>query len=207
MIFENGYPRVNGASDFDDSSHLAGILAITNYKDTVDCRRYIKTEFIRDTDSIISSIYGVLKKHTYVRCENTKYDFSRDQFILLAAGLIKQGYGDLVDLDYVTGRDIMPPSVRGMVRIAQAKKPYWFQKLWLKAEIYWHSYVQPLDEPNQIIALCSVYGDEYLKLWTVKNSLWRWSIRRYLSELDGAWRNEPELAEWVIKYVEGKIKT
>jgi hypothetical protein len=77
--------------------------------------------------------------------------------------------------------------------------------MWLKAEIYWHSYVQPLDEPNQIIALCSVYGDEYLKLWTNHNKLWKWSIYRYWSQLDGAWRGEPELAEWVIKYVESKI--
>jgi len=193
MIFENGYPRVNGSSDFEDSSHLAGILAITNYENTADCRRYIKTE------------YGVLQKHTYVRCENTKYDFSRDQFILLAAGLIKQGYGDLVDLDYVTGRDIMPPSVRGVARIATGKKAWWFQGLWLKAEILWHSYVQPLEESNQIIALCSVYGDEYLKLWTKHNKLWKWSIYRYWSQLDGSWRDEKELSEHVIKYVENKI--
>jgi hypothetical protein len=49
-------------------------------------------------------------------------------------------------------------------------------------------------------------ANKYLKLWTIKNSLWKWSIRRYLCELDGRWRGEPELAEWVINYVEEKIR-
>jgi hypothetical protein len=184
MIFINEYPKINGASDLEDSSHLAGILAIMEHPEAVECSKYV---------------FAQEPKPIYKRHPDSKYDFSRDQFILLAAGLIKQGHWELVNINYINGKDILPPSVRGMVRIAQGKTPHWFQKLWLKGEIYWHSYLQPLEEPFQIIALCSVYGDEYLKLWTKHNTKWQWSIKRYLSELDGAWRNEKELAEFVIQ--------
>lgn len=189
MIWNIKYPKVNGASDYEDSSHLAGILKITDHPEFVDCVNYIFNEN---------------GKYAYKRCPDSKYDFSRDQFILLAAGLIKQYDGHLVNLDYVNGKDIMPPSVHGLIRIAHGKKPRFYQSIWLKLEISWHSYFQPLDEPFQIIALCLVYGDEYLKLWTGKNKLWMWSIRRYLCELDGAWRNEPELAEFVIEKINKK---
>lgn len=190
MIFINDFPKIAGASDLEDSSHLAGILAITEHPQAVDCTKYV-----------VPTENGLI----YIRCPETKYDFSRDQFILLAAGLIKQGHGDLVNLAFVTGRDIMPPSVHGLVRIAQGKRPLWYQSLWLKTEIMVHAYFQKLDEPFQILALCSVYGDEYLKLWTSKNSLWRESIKRYLCELDGVWRGEKELAEHIIEYVSKRI--
>jgi hypothetical protein len=93
-----------------------------------------------------------------------------------------------------------------MVRIAQGKKPYFYQSIWLKLEIYWHSYLQPLEESNQLIALCSVYGDEYLKYWTKHNKLWKWSVRRYWGALDCEWRDEKELGEHIIRYVESKVE-
>jgi hypothetical protein len=188
MIFDEVYqlPRPNGATDFNDSSHLAGLLAVTKHSEQVSCKKYLR-------------VRGYTR-HPF----ESRYDFSRDQAIMLMCGLIAQGQQEYVNLKYITGRDILPPSVRGLVRIAQGKNPHLLQRLWLKGEIYWHSYLQPLEEPNQIIALCSAYGDEYLKLWTKHNKLWKWSIYRYWSQLDGQWRQEPELAEWVIKYVESK---
>lgn len=199
---ELGYPAPQGASDFEDSSHLAGLLAITEHHQAVDCRKYVTGYVVASSDS---PTWFKPTKRIYVRCPNTKYDFSRDQFAPLAAGLIKQGYAAYVNLEYITGRDLLPPSVRGLVRIAQGKNPQLLHRFWLKLEIYWHSYIQPLEEPNQIIALCLSYGDEYLKLWTSKNKLWRWSIYRYWSQLDGQWRGEPELADHIIKYIESKL--
>jgi hypothetical protein len=199
MIFDEVYqlPRPNGATDYNDSSHLAGMLAVTNHHQQVDCENYLIDRIV-DRDTPLGN---------YVRHPaEIQYDFSRDQFIPLACGLIAQGRGCMVQTRFVTGRDILPPSVRGLVRIAHGKNPQLHHRLWLKLEILWHSYIQPLDEPNQIIALCSVYGDEYLNLWTKHNKLWRWSLRRYWSELDGAWRDEKELCEHIIKYVESKIK-
>ena len=197
MIFDEVYklPRPNGATDYNDSSHLAGLLALTGHPQAVDCENYVIDRIV-DRDTPLGN---------YVRHPaEIQYDFSRDQFIPLACGLIAQGRGYMVQTRFITGRDILPPSVRGLVRIAQGKKPMCYQIAWLKLEILWHSYIQPLEEPNQIIALCSAYGDEYLKLWTKHNKLWKWSIRRYWSQLDGHWRAEPELAEWVIGYVTTK---
>ena len=193
-----GYPCINGSSDSEDSSHLAGILAITDYF-AIDCRKYVQGRIV-DRD---------MANGKYIRCRNSIYDFSRDQFILLAAGLIKQGFTEFVDLRFVDGRDIMPPSVHGMVRIARGLAPWLWQIMWFRLELWVNYTFQKLEEPFQIIAMCETYetyNKNYYKIWTDNNKLWRWSIRRYLCQLDGAWRGEPELAEHVIKYVEGKIK-
>lgn len=191
---EFGYPAPSGASDFADSSHLAGILAVTEHPQAVNCMKYVMQA---------PKFYV---RHPY----ETRYDFSRDQATCLMSGLIKQGYNEYVNLAFITGRDILPPSVRGLVRIAQGKKPTFIQRLWLKAEIYWHGYLQPLDEPFQIMCMVMTYdafagNNELLKLWTIKNKLWRWSIRRYFSQLDGAWRGEHELAEYIIQFVESRL--
>jgi hypothetical protein len=197
MKFDDVYklPKPNGATDYNDSSHLAGMLAVTNHHKQVDCENYIVDRIV-DRDTALAK---------YVRHPHEqRYDFSRDQYIPLACGLIAQNKRHMVNESFITGRDLLPPSVKGIRRRARLSEPYWYQKLWFKAEILWHSYLQPLDEPNQIICLCSVYGDEYLKLWTKHNKLWKWSLRRYWSQLDGDWRNEPELAEHIIEYVEKK---
>lgn len=194
---ELGYPAPQGSTDFADSSHLAGVLAVTKHPLQVDCLNYVYLWRATEGKKWINYIRHPLE---------TRYDFSRDQAILLMSGLIAQGHNEYVNLDFITGKDILPPSVRGLVQIAQGKKPTLIQRLWLKGEIYWHSYLQPLDEPNQIIALCLSYGDEYLKLWTSKNKLWKWSVRRYWSELDGAWRNEKELCDHIIEFIENKTR-
>lgn len=193
---ELGYPAPQGSTDFADSSHLAGVLAVTKHPLQIDCRDYYKADIHR---------WGTT--YYYVRHPNeTRYDFSRDQAVMLMSGLIAQGHNEYVNLDFITGKDILPPSVRGLVRIAQGKNPRLLHRFWLKCEIYWHSYIQPLEEPNQIIALCLSYGDGYLKLWTTKNKLWKWSIRRYWAELDGAWRNEKELCDHIIEFIENKTR-
>ena len=198
MRFDDVYklPRPNGATDYNDSSHLAGMLAVTNHPEQVPCEKYVVARIV-DRDTAIANY----TRHPL----ESRYDFSRDQATMLMAGLIAQGYNDFVNLSFITGRDLLPPSVRGMVRIAQGKRPYFYQSIWLKLEIYWHSYFQPLEESNQIIALCSVYGDEYLKLWTKHNKLWKWSVRRYWGALDCEWRDEKELGEHIVSYVERRI--
>jgi hypothetical protein len=196
MIFLNGLPRIQGASDMQDSSHLAGILAIFDHPQAVDCMKYVVPW--------VGINYG---KYKYVRCpDEQNYDFSRDQATLLMAGLLAQDKGAAVNLNFILGKDLLPPSVRGLEAIAKTGKASWLSHWWLKREIQWHSTLQPLEEPFQIIALCRSYdrahGTKYLKLWTESNKLWRWSIRRYLCELDGAWRDEKELCEFVIQKIE-----
>lgn len=194
MIFdEQGYPKPNGASDWADSSHLAGILAIFGHPQAVDCRKYIR--------------FGKYWRHP----EETRFDFSRDQATLLMSGLLAQGRQvDEVNMHLIDGKDLLPPSVRGLEAIAKHGKASWLSHQWLKGEIKWHSNLQPLEEPFQIIALCKSYdrahGTGYLKSWTQQNKLWRWSIRRYLCQLDGEWRDEKELCEFVIKKIEEETR-
>jgi hypothetical protein len=189
MIFDEfGYPKVNGADDWADSPHLAGILALFDHPQQVDCAKYV--------------VPG-----RYIRHPNeARYDMSRDQSILLMAGLWKQGKALLVNTDYIIGKDIIPPSVQGMVRKIKGKDYYFWQRWDFEAEFETNVTIQKLEEPFQVIAMCMVYGDGYLARWTRENNLWKWAIRRYLSELDGAWRGEKELAEYVIQKIEGMIK-
>jgi hypothetical protein len=194
MEFINGYPKISGASDLEDSSHLAGILAITEHPQAVTLARYI---FIKDMSA-------QKKEPVYKRCLNSKYDFSRDQSWLLMVGMLKHQESDLINTKYITGKDFIPPSLHGVETIAKRGKPYFFQKWWAMMEVYIHAKYQPLEEPFQTIAACEAYG--LYKFWTSRNKLWKWSVYRYLSQLDGAWRNEPELAEHVIAYVESRIK-
>jgi hypothetical protein len=211
MIFLNGLPRISGASDMQDSAHLNGILCIFNHPQAVDMRNYLvdakKGIPLRDSPS-----GGLIfhDKEMYVRCPFEYHnDCSRDQAILIMSGNLAQHRGEAVSLDYINGRDILPPSVRGLEAIAKTGKASWLSHWWLKREIAWHATLQPLEEPFQLIALCISYDRAgnygYLKKWTESNKLWRWSIRRYLCELDGSWRDEKELCEFVIAKIEGMI--
>lgn len=181
-----GLPKVNGADDYADSAHLAGLLAIFNHPQQTALVWYFSE--------------GKYRRHP----SEKRYDFSRDQATMLMAGFLSQKTSGLVDTKRIDGKDILPPSVRGLESIAKTGKASWLAHQWLKGEIWWHSNLQPLEEPFQIIALCKSYGGGYLKKWTVSNKLWKWSIRRYLSQLDGSWRNEPELAEWIIEKIEAE---
>lgn len=191
MIFDSlGFPRVNGADDFADSPHLAGILALFNHPQQVDLTKYV----------VPAEPLGDPNKLKYIRHPlETRYDMSRDQAILLMAGLWKQGRADLVNADFIIGKDIVPPSVHGMARKIKGKSPWFWQRGDFEAEFQTNITIQKLEEPFQIIAMCIVYGDGFLDRWTRENNLWKWAIRRYLSQLDGAWRDEKELSEFIIK--------
>jgi hypothetical protein len=188
MKFDDlGFPKVSGADDWQDSPHLAGILEFVDHPQKVDGTMYV---------------FG----RKYVRHPRERmYDVSRDQAILLMYCLYKQGRSDLVDLSFIDGRDIMSPAVRGFVRIMKGGKPYPWETWWFNRELETNWELQKLEEPFQIIVMCDVYGVEYLRRWTNANKLWRWAIRRYLCQLDGAWRGEPELAELVIQTIERRI--
>lgn len=149
----------------------------------------------------------------YRRCENPKYDTSRDQTLCLMLGLHLQGYKALVDLDRVNGRDIFAPGDRGHIKRCQGLRASWFENLWLVGEILWYRMFTPLDESNQLICKMWIAGDFYLKLWTKWNSKWEQSINRYWfegyindkGEREGAWRDEKFLAEQMILQIKTRL--
>jgi hypothetical protein len=184
MEFKDGYPKPNGASDFDDSSHLAGILVLTDHPQAPDMRQYVSG-------------------NKYIRNPWTKVDCSRDQGILIMCGLLKQGHKDLVRTDFINGKDILLPSVHGIETIAKTGKPTWLQRQCLIAELKFDG--ESIEEPFQNMAKAWAYGE--LRLWTEINKIWDVAILNYLRGGRNKWRNEPELAEYIIQKIESLTKT
>lgn len=184
MIFDDmGLPRDNGSTDWQDSARLAGVLALFQYpvEKEIDLTLYITED-------------------KYVRHpKEYRYDFSRDQAVCLMAGLWIDGLPYLVDRNSITGKDFLSPSVRGHIRRCQNREANWFQNLWLKLDIYWNAFCDPLSEPNQLICMLVVAGPKYVKLWTKLNPMWRVAITTYWC----GWRDEPDLAMHMIKRIEG----
>lgn len=186
MLYDNlGLPKENGASDKQDSARFAGILSL----------------FWKEFDQRLTRLYVVAdpfkNQFIYVRHPSELvYDFSRDQYICLAAGLSISN-PERVNEKFITGRDILTPAVGGHTKRCRGEKANWLQNLWLKADILFHAYATPTDEPNQLICMAWIAGPEYLRLWTSNNKKWEESIRSYWC----GWRDEPGLAEAMIKKI------
>lgn len=191
MIFDkSGLPRDNGASDFNDSARLAGLLAVFEWPCSIDFGYYVKHNPTR-----------------YVRHpKEYKYDFSRDQAICLMAGISKicDPFWEFkrfsINKNYIDGKDWFSPSQNGHVRICRGLKSHWYQNLWLWLDVLWSCYVQPLAEPNQLLCMMIVHPDKkYLKFWLKHNKKWKESINLYWRD---SFRNEPELAKHMIEFLE-----
>ncbi len=176
-----GLPKDNGASDLQDSSRLAGVMALFCHPIKVPIQLY------------------VISKGKYVRHPREYiYTFSRDQTICLFAGLTVSGFSPLIDPDYKTEGDLVDPGTRGHIRRCAGLQATWFQNTWLKAALLFHAIFTPLDEPNQMLCMAMIAGDEYVKLWANHNPKWAQSIIEYW----GGWRNELELAHLMIHKVQ-----
>lgn len=180
MIFDSlGLPKDNGASDLQDSARLAGLMTVFGYSG-IPLEKYV-----------VGS--------SYVRHPNeAKYDFSRDQAVCLMAGLAVQGRHDLVNRDFITGKDIMSPAVQGHIRRCKGQKANLLQNAWLLLDVLFSALIKPMDESNQLLCILMLADKMYLKLWLKLNRKWKESIREYWC----GWRGEPELAEKMIQVLE-----
>lgn len=187
MIYdEYGLPRDNGADDFQDSARLAGLATIFNYENKIELA-YYTIKFLN---------YTKYFRHP----KEFKYTFSRDQMICLFAGFKFQDRMNLVDPNYrPENHDFLSPSDKNHIKICAGLKPSRFGFFWLYLEIFFHAFVKPLSESNQLISKLMVIDDKkYLKLWMKLNKDWRHSILFYWC----GWRGEKELAEKMIKTLE-----
>lgn len=195
MIFDMfDLPKDNGASDWQDSARLAGIMTVFGWQRKVDCSKYAVS-------------YANINCTEYVRHpQEYKYNFSRDQAICLMAGLFVQDRSYLVSKKFIIGRDIFSPSHNGHVRICQGLKPRFYQNLWLMLDIIYNILFAPRSEPNQLLCMLMVHPDpRFLKFWLKYNKHWRDAIREYWCEGAGEWRKEPELAAHMINVLERKV--
>ena len=191
MKVENGFVKITGASDLEDSSMAAGICATFNYPIAMDLFRYFNKN----------------DNYNYQRCDNSKYLFSRDQAICLTAGLKTQGFdAKFIGADRINGKDILSPSDKGHIKRCQGLKASWFEDAWFWAELAFSAKVKPLDELNQLLCKMMIADPKFIKWYCRNNPQWEQSLKNYWCENDGAWRNEPELCAQMIYKINERIK-
>lgn len=184
MIFDElGLPKDSGASDYQDSARLAGIMATFGHSQAPDLSKYI--------------VSGKYRRHPV----EYKYSMSRDQTVCLFSGLKAQGKVNLVDPAYNTEGDLVSPSVRNHFKRCANFATSRFGDMWLKADVLWSAFVKPMGEPNQLLCVLWNADVKYLKLWTKLNKKWKAAIEDYWC----GWRGEPELAALMISKIEGRI--
>lgn len=188
MIFDNlGLPKENGASDLQDSSRLAGVMTVFNFVSIIPLEKYLISE-----DGKIKYCRHPLER---------RYSFSRHQTLCLVAGLFFQGKEYLVDLKCVDGWDLFSPAHRGHIKRCQGGVATKFQDAWFWFDVFRSVHLDKLGEPNQLLCQMMVADKKFLKYWLKHNKKWRQSIENYWS----GWRGEPELANHMIKKLEGYL--
>ena len=179
MTLENGFVKISGASDLEDSSMAAGLCVLFDYPLTIDLNNYLDEHLM------------------YRRCKDSKYSFSRDQAVCLVAGYWKQARYDIVDANKINGKDILSPAVKGHIQRCKGLKSAWFQDSWLWLELWFSAKCKPLDELNQLFAMMMVADKKYIKWYVKANPQWQDAVHLYWC----GWRNEPEFAKLMIDVI------
>lgn len=180
-----------GADDFNDSARMAGLMTATGYTDNQNWNKKLLVKYVQSDD----------KGSFYVRHPGiTSPDMSRDQAMCLIVGLYLAGFSRLISLDMVRGKDWFSPSQKGIFRICQGGTLSWFASIWFWCDVV-YSCVHPSDdlEDLQLICMMLVAPPKYLKYWVYYNTKWKTRIVNYFC----GWRNEPELAQYLIDYISG----
>lgn len=187
MIYDElGQIKFNGVDDFEDGPVAAAMTVLFENSAEVEYHNYMKSGGM------------------YQRCKDSKYTFSRDQFICLAVVLYEYGRESLVSLSRVDGKDFMSPAIRGHERICKGLEPYWYQTLWFKMDLIFSAKFKPLEELNQLFCMLLVHPDQSLIKWYCgMNTQWRDAINLYFRD---SFRKEPELAKLMIEKIEERIK-
>lgn len=181
----NGLPRDNGADDYADSARLAGLMALLNHPQAPDLRDYV-----------VEDAYTLCRHPTY-----PANDFSRDQLIPFLAGLCRRT-GTTWGRDYTkykpSNGDWLSPSQQDHIRMCCYTTPTKLGRAWLWLDILYSCYVDPVAEPNQLIAMLVIAGPRYLNFWKRHNPRWRASLQLYWC----GWRNEPAWCSFMIQALE-----
>jgi len=189
MRFVNDLPVIQGASDCMDSAFFAGMLATFDYPgfDKSLCEKYIDK-------------HGNFVRHP-VECDNA-LDFSRDQTEPLASGskvMAEKALKIIEARHYIAPNgDIFSPSQFNNLEICAGRKQTLKGKINLIIDILYSAYWDKEHETNQLLCMCKMAGPFYLKLLVKLKKDLKQNIRDYYC----GWRNEPEFADHLIKYLE-----
>lgn len=200
MIWFEGYPRAQGVTDFADSAVLAGLLSLVRYPNFI-----MPSYFDEYGNPVRCPISNIIDD----QCGNP-VTFSRDQMIPLIAGyFIQQNWNGRNKIDQsikfhrglCPNLDILSPSQRGHVNICMERSLTWLQDKWIYLDIFYSAWVQPMAEPNQLIAMLLVRDRKYIKLWCKLNKNWIQAIEEYWYTGAGHWRKEMDIAARLIRQV------
>lgn len=189
----NNIPRDNGASDFEDSARLAGMMAVANMGPCPDPEVYL------DSEGNLARWWG------------SKLPFTRDQLIPLAyyytrCNNFKQHVLEryrakircsATSFTAPNGKDYLAPHHRSHLRACTGGQWSFVGKLFLLGEICFQSYLH--SEPNQLICMMLTAGPKYVKIWKRFNPRWALDIQDYWC----GWRDEALLADLIIKRLGG----
>lgn len=105
-------------------------------------------------------------------------------------------------------KDFLPPHVRcALYIVAFQKPPLWIRLIaepMMLLHLAWSAKFASDEEQNQTVCLCSIYGDEWVK------RLYDWHPNLYknlMTYWDGKpWRDQKEISEAMIKFIESKVR-
>lgn len=217
MIFDDlGLPKDSGASDWADSARAAGVLSM--FDKTFDAKKCLMYTKMLEDGTVVAMRHPVSTDNG----ANNWKNFTRDQLMCLAYGLLHadekgtarklyyaakdrgfRAQNTEADVPGTTkkfpnGADFFTPSHRGHLRRCGGLESTWFQDLWLRMDILFHSKFTPLAEPCQLLAMCGSHSRDMIKFYLSSNKQWREGIRAYFS----GWRGEAVLAELMIEVLE-----
>lgn len=203
--------------DGGDSARAAGLMAMCGSK----------------TDLMLLNLFiqeGRGVRHPYQNFHNNPNNFTRDQLLCLLAGInsknsfyIKVVTKDLfwqhakrlffcqnthnqegIEKPWYNGRDPLGPHHVGMfIKAAGLWWLYWFLPVawaFMLLDMIITRVVSPTRETNQMIAMCAVFGTFWLILL---NKMFDWELNT--KEYWSGWRDQKEIGEEIIKYVNGRI--
>lgn len=218
MIFnENGFPRPSGATDFLDSAHLVGLMAFVGHEKMnpellekycswdEKTQHYVLKRCPGEISGLNADNYKNCTRDQLLCYVSGLYQYGcRFQVRLLLTALRERGYrAQNTEKDipgstkrFPDGADFLDPSHIGYMKICAGLKANFFERLWMLARIKISSKFSPLKEPNNIIVMSIVYG--YADILKKSNPQIYDAIREYWC----GWRQEPELAEMLIKKLE-----
>lgn len=186
MIFDGKIFKISGASDYEDSAMFNGLIALFEYDSRVNFGHFIfgpPNKYIR---------------HPY----RTKYNFSRDQYLCLIAGIYKQNIPYWINENWIDGNDFLSPSDHAHTRRCQDLQATKFQDAWFWAELWFSAKFKPMDELNQLFAKMMVADKKFMKWYCKTNPKWSDSLRAYWC----GWRQEKDFCEHMISKIEELIK-
>lgn len=204
-------------SDGGDSASRTGIMAM--------CGSIQDQVLLREFDLEFN---GHLKRHPFQEPYNDYRSFTRDQLLPFMAGAYRANKQLLtfhvfyfyfkrffICANTITDqgkpkkwwdRDLLSPSHIGHLIICSKMYILYpfllFSYLDIFIDILWACFVAPKDESNQILSMLDVYGTFYLRIYCKLHPDWKNTVSDYW----GYWRDQKEIGDALIKYIENRLK-